>query len=61
MPGPKLTQNKGIIPFLKAVAATKKVQRVFTFRVVPAQLPRGYVLTAAQRRKKNFPCLRMEL
>lgn len=39
MPGPKLTQNKEIVPFLKAAAAIKKVQSILTVWTVPAQLP----------------------
>lgn len=39
VPGPKLTQKKGNVPFLKAMAALKKVQRILAFWTVPAQLP----------------------
>ena len=61
VPGPKLTQNKEIVPFLKAVAALKKVQRILALWTVPAQLPvaMSWLLLRGGR---CFPCpWRMEL
>lgn len=61
MPGPKLTQNKEIVPFLKAVSAIKKVRRILAFWIVPAQLPVAMSWMLPQRREM-FSCLQgMEL